>query len=74
MKVSLEYLYHFACESCQRWWSIADIEPHVGDPFNCPHCGHTNTVEVIHTFRDGVWGNCLKRQPDTPPTRNNQGC
>ena len=64
MKVALEYLYHFRCDSCRAWWSQADIEPKAGDQFYCPHCGALNTVEAIQTFRDSARSSCLKVVPD----------
>ncbi|MGF1576953.1 MAG: hypothetical protein ACFCU9_13645 [Cyanophyceae cyanobacterium] len=64
MKVSLEYLYHFQCDRCSRWWSQADLEPQPGDQLFCPQCGHLNIVERIDTFRTAARGSCLKRIPD----------
>ena len=64
MKVALEYLYHFRCDSCRAWWSQADIEPKAGDQFYCPRCGTLNTVETIQTFRDSARNSCLKVVPD----------
>jgi chromosome segregation ATPase len=43
MKVSLELLFHYRCDNCDRWWSIADIPPKPATI--CPHCGTTNKVE-----------------------------
>ncbi|NJK62746.1 MAG: hypothetical protein HC921_08735 [Synechococcaceae cyanobacterium SM2_3_1] len=65
MRVSLEFLYHFQCEVCQRWWSQADIEPHVGEHYYCPYCGHRNQVEGIETFRTAARGSCLHQIPDS---------
>ena len=40
MKSSVEVLYHFTCDSCKNWWSIA-MEKHGWNPKEmwCPHCG-----------------------------------
>lgn len=49
MKVSLEHLYHYQCDGCTKWWTIADIQPVVGNQIFCPHCGNANTVEIIES-------------------------
>ncbi|MEO1132400.1 MAG: hypothetical protein AAFX40_06800 [Cyanobacteria bacterium J06639_1] len=70
MNVSLEYLYHFCCDSCQGWWSHADIEPKPGDRYFCPHCGHCNTVDRVRTFRNSARGGCLRALPDPEPPQS----
>lgn len=40
MKVSLENLYHFSCDSCKNWWSIGDYVWGKQTHMWCPHCGH----------------------------------
>lgn len=47
MIVRLEYLYHYRCVECKQWWSIADIEPGIGETVTCPACRHSNTVNGI---------------------------
>lgn len=46
---SVEILYHFTCERCKNWWSIA-MEKTGWNPKKmwCPHCGyvHANGGEV----------------------------
>ena len=65
MKVSLEFLYHFHCDRCRKWWSRADIEPQIGEKVYCPYCGHINTVEAVQTFRNAArGGSCLSQRPD----------
>jgi len=65
MKVSLEFLYHFHCDRCHKWWSRADIEPQIGEQVYCPYCGHINTVEAVQTFRNAArGGSCLSQRPD----------
>ncbi|MEH1808421.1 hypothetical protein [Nostoc sp.] len=49
MIVSLEYLYHCCCNSCEKWWTIADIEPSIEQGLFCPHCGTENIVEAIES-------------------------
>jgi len=36
-EVSVEQLYHFRCESCSGWWSIADAPDK--EFWYCPWCG-----------------------------------
>lgn len=48
MKVSLELLYHYRCDQCQSWWSVADIYPARLDNIPCPHCAHMNAIESIN--------------------------
>lgn len=50
MKVSLEHLYHYNCDSCSKWWTCADIKPTEGDIIFCPHCGCANRVESIAEY------------------------
>jgi phage FluMu protein Com len=47
VKVSLEKLYHYNCDNCDRWWTVADIVPLLGKLVNCPHCGILNTIEQV---------------------------
>ena len=37
----MEYLYHYTCEKCKLWWSIA-MEKDKWQPkvMWCPHCGN----------------------------------
>ena len=37
----MEYLYHYTCEACKLWWSIA-MEKDGWQPKRmwCPHCGN----------------------------------
>ncbi|MEN9226348.1 MAG: hypothetical protein Q6L60_06580 [Thermostichus sp. HHBFW_bins_43] len=68
MRVALEFLYHFCCDRCQRWWSQADVDPRPGEQLYCPYCGFQNVIERIDTFRDAARGSCLTRSPDPHPT------
>ncbi|MFS8881733.1 hypothetical protein [Synechococcus sp. H55.11] len=69
MRVALEFLYHFCCDRCRRWWSQADVEPQPGDRLYCPYCGFQNCIEGIDTFRDAARGSCLNRPPDAPSAK-----
>ena len=45
----VEYLYHFTCERCKLWWSIAlDKEGWKAKKMWCPHCGNKKeyTTEI----------------------------
>jgi hypothetical protein len=72
MRVALEFLYHFCCDRCLRWWSQADVDPQPGDQLYCPYCGFQNCIEHIDTFRDAVRGSCLTRPPDSRSTEPHQ--
>ncbi len=73
MQVSLEYLYHFRCDRCQKWWTRADNEPAINEITFCPYCGHENVVEGIQTFLNAAQSSiqnldkksCLEIQPDS---------
>lgn len=43
MKVTVEYLYHFNCESCGSWFSIGDAPQALAyadsKELRCPYCG-----------------------------------
>ena len=42
---SIEYVIHYKCSACARWWSIGD-GPTTGQVY-CPWCG------VLHTLKSG---------------------
>lgn len=65
MRVSLEFLYHFCCDRCSRWFSRADIEPQIGEKLYCPSCGHLNKVEIVQTFTQSAKSSCLQVTPDS---------
>ncbi|MEM9947989.1 MAG: hypothetical protein AAF810_18275 [Cyanobacteria bacterium P01_D01_bin.36] len=44
MKASIERLYHFNCDACQKWWAIADFPWGSQSSMWCPWCGHENTL------------------------------
>ncbi len=46
VKVSLELLYHYQCDACQKWWSVADITPQPGETVWCPHCRNQDVVPI----------------------------
>ena len=64
MRVALEFLYHFCCDRCRRWWSpsqgIASIAPTVAITIAW------SASIPIDTFRDAARGSCLTRPPDAP--------
>jgi len=37
-KVSVEYLSHFQCGECKKWWSAGDVSQAKKNWF-CPWCG-----------------------------------
>lgn len=57
MKVALEYLFHFKCDSCEKWWTIGDyanasdtyhIKYTMNSIITCPHCKYENEIEEIN--------------------------
>lgn len=52
MKVHLEHLYHYCCDFCQKWWTIADIKP--SSETICPHCGKRNPIEGIESHDNTI--------------------
>lgn len=51
IQAHLEYLFHYQCQHCNKWWSIAEITPLWGDNdrtiIYCPHCGTSHQVVAI---------------------------
>ena len=48
MEYSKEIIYHFTCESCERWWSIA-LESDLKQKevsWTCPWCSHVHDKEI----------------------------
>jgi hypothetical protein len=62
-EVYLEHLYHYNCQSCKRWWTVADIPPAIGGSFTCPHCGHAGKVGSVKTAETPL----RKPTDDLPP-------
>lgn len=42
MKVSKEIIWHFTCNACNGFWSIAVMDEWVPKKLYCPHCGEKN--------------------------------
>ena len=54
MMSSVEVLYHFTCEKCKNWWSVATtryvnqtIPKWNSTNMWCPHCGYKHTKEEL---------------------------
>ncbi|MEM9152261.1 MAG: hypothetical protein AAGB19_17640 [Cyanobacteria bacterium P01_F01_bin.3] len=68
MKVSLELLFHFSCDRCSKWWTIADFEWNQAK-VTCPHCGKVHempdkpTVPAISPF---LQMNQVEHEPFNP--------
>ena len=48
MKYSKEIIYHFTCEECDHWWSIA-LENELTNKqvsWTCPWCSHIHDKEL----------------------------
>jgi ribosomal protein L33 len=39
MMKSFEIIWHFSCEECKGWWSIAASDKWKPKKLFCPHCG-----------------------------------
>ena len=39
MNVYKETIWHFTCQSCTAWWSIAASDNWIPKKLFCPHCG-----------------------------------
>jgi hypothetical protein len=42
---SKETIWHFVCDSCKLWWSIASSDDWNPKQLYCPHCGIKNAIE-----------------------------
>lgn len=49
MIAHLELLYHYSCDFCKRWWTIADVSPIINMSMHCLHCGKQSIVESVKT-------------------------
>ncbi len=45
MQVKSEIIYHYVCDECSLWWSIAVMKKHEPVTLCCPHCGVQNKLE-----------------------------
>ena len=43
MRVNKETIWHFTCQSCDGYWSIAASDKWVPKKLFCPHCGKQRT-------------------------------
>ena len=67
-RYSIENIFHFACDECKRWWSVAlsDMNRFPDKTAFCPHCGNESIVEKIKmnqlTICTGEWSSsyCLR--------------
>jgi len=39
MNVDKETIWHFVCQSCKGWWSIASMDDWEPKKVYCAHCG-----------------------------------
>jgi hypothetical protein len=47
-----ETIWHFICDFCNGWWSIAegvDWKPGSLKNFYCPHCGKERSDDIEYT-------------------------
>ncbi|WP_374825357.1 hypothetical protein [Aerosakkonema sp. BLCC-F183] len=64
MIVHLECLFHYRCDRCDAWWSIADRRSLIGNFKICPDCGYHNTIEGIESHESP------NTYPDNPQESN----
>lgn len=43
--ISKETIWHFVCDSCKGWWSIANSDDWKPKKLFCPHCGEPCVFE-----------------------------
>jgi rubrerythrin len=46
--VAIEFLSHFRCSKCDKWWSIGDAILEDRKDWFCPWCGVKNTFEKFN--------------------------
>jgi len=47
MKIDKETIWHFTCEDCKGYWTIASMEEWQPKKLFCPHCGKLNNASQI---------------------------
>ena len=57
MRVNKETIWHFTCQSCDGYWSIAASDKWVPSKLFCPHCGKQRfhdreLIEWVDAFDD----------------------
>ena len=51
IKPSVEHLYHFTCEKCNLWWSIALESDLKERKWYCPWCGHKHDRDLEPPYK-----------------------
>ncbi len=46
-KFTREILWHFRCDACTRWWSIADFDENHRGYMACPWCHALQEYEEV---------------------------
>jgi len=49
MQVNVEKIWHFTCEFCKMWFSIAVMDDWKPKKLYCPHCGKRQEITVDKT-------------------------
>lgn len=47
IETSIEFIYHYRCLNCDKWWSIADKFHVKNEIIFCPHCGADYRLSAI---------------------------
>jgi hypothetical protein len=59
IKVSSEVIWHFTCDKCLGWFSIASHSTYAPKKLYCPHCGERHEDfkiinELTGKLKDGI--------------------
>jgi len=50
IQYTIENLYHFNCDECKKWWSVADYKvTELNQKMTCPHC---NRISIIKSLKE----------------------
>lgn len=53
IRTTLEYIWHFTCDKCLGWWTIASHENYRPKKMYCPHCGEYHTQYEQRNIKTG---------------------
>ena len=52
VRKSKETIWHFICDECSKWWSIASAEDWNPTKLYCPHCKHEHIYKSSTEKKD----------------------
>ena len=53
VRKSKETIWHFTCDKCSKWWSIASTEEWNPTKLYCPYCKHEHIYEASTKKKEG---------------------